>query len=95
MAFVPFAYQVTVPLLPGLITCGRTLDEAREMASDAIRCHIEGLRKDGEPIPDERSTREEKCESPFRGTTVLIYQLRFKSILRQAELTTEEFLSLC
>lgn len=53
-------YQVTVPLLPGLITYGRTLVEAREMARDAIRCHIEGLRKDGERIPDEKSARKEK-----------------------------------
>lgn len=53
-------YQVTVPLLPGLITYGRTLDEAREMALDAIRCHLEGLRQDGEPIPDEKTARKEK-----------------------------------
>jgi len=53
-------YQVTVPLLPGLITYGRTLDEAREMARDAIKCHLEGLLKDGEPIPDEKSARKEK-----------------------------------
>lgn len=53
-------YQVTVPLLPGVITYGRTLNEAREMARDAIRCHLEGLRKDGEPIPDERTARKEK-----------------------------------
>jgi predicted RNase H-like HicB family nuclease len=53
-------YQVTVPLLPGLITYGRTMAEAREMARDAIRCHIEGLRKDGERIPNEKSARKEK-----------------------------------
>ncbi|MHB8501865.1 MAG: type II toxin-antitoxin system HicB family antitoxin [Candidatus Acidiferrales bacterium] len=53
-------YQVTVPLLPGLITYGRTLGEAREMAADAIRVHLEGLRKDGEPIPDETTARTEK-----------------------------------
>jgi antitoxin HicB len=53
-------YQVTVPLLPGVITYGRTLAEAREMARDAIRCHIEGLRKDGERIPDEKNARKEK-----------------------------------
>jgi antitoxin HicB len=47
-------YQVTVPLLPGLVTYGRTLDEAKEMARDAIECHIEGLRKSGECIPNER-----------------------------------------
>ena len=53
-------YRVTVPLLPGLITFGRTLAEAREMVRDAILCHIEGLRKDGEQIPDEKSTIQEK-----------------------------------
>jgi|SRR5689334_1264089 antitoxin HicB len=53
-------YQVTVPLLPGLITYGRTLAEARQMARDAIRCHLEGLQKDGERIPDEKSTIQEK-----------------------------------
>jgi len=53
-------YQVTVPMLPGLITYGRTLTEAREMATDAIRVHLEGLRRDGEPIPDETASRTEK-----------------------------------
>jgi len=55
-------YPVTVPLLPAVITYGRTLEEAREMARDAIRCHLEGLRKDGEPspIPNEKTARKEK-----------------------------------
>src|SRR5260370_38373423 len=53
-------YQVTVPLLPGLITYGRTLPEAREMARDAILCHLESMKKDGERIPDEKSTIQEK-----------------------------------
>ena len=44
-------YTVTVPCLPGLVTEGRTLEEARAMAADAIRCHIESLQKDGESIP--------------------------------------------
>lgn len=60
-------YQVTVPLLPGLITYGRTLDEARTMARDAIRCHLEGLRKDGERIPDERRARQEKLRVALSG----------------------------
>ncbi len=47
-------YEVTVPLLPGVITYGRTEQEALEMARDAIRCHLDGLRKSGDPIPDER-----------------------------------------
>jgi len=43
-------YQVTVPLLPGLITFGRTHAEARLMARDAIRCHVDGLLRDFKQI---------------------------------------------
>lgn len=48
--FEPLAeggYMVIVPALPGVITCGNTLPEARRMAMDAIKCHLEGLLKDG------------------------------------------------
>jgi predicted RNase H-like HicB family nuclease len=44
-------YTVTVSALPGLVTGGRTLAEARLMAIDAIRCHLESMLKDGEEIP--------------------------------------------
>lgn len=40
-------YTVTVPKLPGLVTEGDNLKEAREMAKDAIRCYIEALLKNG------------------------------------------------
>jgi predicted RNase H-like HicB family nuclease len=53
-------YQVTVPVLPGLITYVRTLDEARRMAVDAVRCHLDGMRKAGEEIPGEAGSRTEK-----------------------------------
>lgn len=39
-------YTVTVPKLPGLVTEGDNLKEAREMAKDAIRCYIESLLKE-------------------------------------------------
>jgi|SRR3989441_6085570 len=51
-------YQVTVPLLPGLITYGRTLAEAREMARDAILCHVEGRKGIGSPSTLVRSVLE-------------------------------------
>jgi len=46
-------YVVTCPSLPGLVTEGDTLEEAREMAVDAIRGYIESLVKDGLPISPE------------------------------------------
>jgi predicted RNase H-like HicB family nuclease len=55
-------YTVTVPALPGLVTGGKSLEEARIMAADAIRCHLESLVKDGETIPEEQSVEMEKLE---------------------------------
>jgi predicted RNase H-like HicB family nuclease len=47
------SFAVVFPTFPEIVTFGRTLDEARAMARDALRCHLEGLRKDGEAIPAE------------------------------------------
>jgi len=41
-------YVVTCSPLPGLVTEGDTLAEARLMAQEAIRAYLESLRKDGE-----------------------------------------------
>jgi predicted RNase H-like HicB family nuclease len=49
-------YTVTCPALPGLVTYGETLEEARAMAADAIRGYIQCLREDGEPIPESDPT---------------------------------------
>ena len=49
-------YEVLVPAIPEIVTYGRTLKEAKEMARDAIKCHIEGLVKAGEPIPRDIAT---------------------------------------
>jgi predicted RNase H-like HicB family nuclease len=46
-------FAVVFPAFPEIVTFGRTLDEARAMARDALRCHLEGLRKDGETISPE------------------------------------------
>ena len=53
-------YQVTVPLLPGLVSYGRDFAEAKEMATDAIRCYLDGLRKDDIEIPQESSLVQER-----------------------------------
>jgi predicted RNase H-like HicB family nuclease len=46
-------YVVTFPALPGLVTEGETLEEARSMATDALRCYLEGHLEDGLQIPIE------------------------------------------
>ena len=44
-------YVVTCPALPGLVTHGETIDEARHMAQDAMRGYVATLIEDGEPVP--------------------------------------------
>ncbi|MGH7869289.1 MAG: type II toxin-antitoxin system HicB family antitoxin [Candidatus Dormibacteraceae bacterium] len=49
-------FTALVSALPGCVTCGRTLAEAREMARDAISGYIESLRKHKEPVPTDSET---------------------------------------
>ena len=46
-------YNVVVPALPGCITWGATLEEARRMAEDAIQLYVESLVANGEPVPED------------------------------------------
>ncbi len=48
-------YGVSFPDLPGVISAGATLDEARQMAAEALALHIEGMADEGEPIPEPAS----------------------------------------
>ncbi len=49
------SYGVTVPDLPGCISVGDTLDEACDMAREAIEGHVETMIMHGEPVPKQRS----------------------------------------
>ncbi|MGH7802662.1 MAG: type II toxin-antitoxin system HicB family antitoxin [Thermodesulfobacteriota bacterium] len=55
-------YNVIVPAIPEICTFGETLEEAREMAKDAIRCYLESAIKTGEPIPKDVKPREEQVK---------------------------------
>ncbi len=44
-------YGVSFPDFPGCITAGSSIDEAKEMALDALTLHIKGMAADGEKIP--------------------------------------------
>jgi len=45
-------FTVTCPALPGLVTYGETLDEARAMAQDAMDGLIEVMLEGGETVPE-------------------------------------------
>jgi len=47
-------YWTEVPALPGCGSQGETVEEAVAMTRDAIQGYLASLKKQGEPIPDER-----------------------------------------
>jgi len=57
-------YTVTVPALPGLVTEGKSLEHARRMAKDAVRCYVEGLKKAKKPVPLEGETVQLRLAVP-------------------------------
>ena len=56
-------FVVTVPSLPGLVSYGKDLAEAKEMAKDAIKCHLESLIKRSSSAP--RKTKGSPKTTPF------------------------------
>jgi antitoxin HicB len=52
------SYTAIVPALPGCITWGENIEQAMEMAKEAITGYIEVLKEEGEPIPDDNETLE-------------------------------------
>ncbi len=53
-------YNVIIPAIPEICTFGATIEEAREMAKDAIRCFLESALKTGEPIPTDVEPAKER-----------------------------------
>lgn len=51
-------YGVEFPDLPGCFSAGVDLNEARAMAAEALRGHLDFLKADGDPIPPPSSLRQ-------------------------------------
>lgn len=45
-------YWAEVPSLEGCFAQGETIEEVLEEAREAISCHLEALRLEGQPLPD-------------------------------------------
>jgi predicted RNase H-like HicB family nuclease len=45
-------YSAYVPDLPGCVSTGNTREEVECNIREAIEFHLEGMREDGEPVPE-------------------------------------------
>jgi predicted RNase H-like HicB family nuclease len=48
-------YSAYVPDLPGCVAVGDTIEEIEQMILEAIEFHLEGMRLNGESIPEPKS----------------------------------------
>ena len=76
-------YGVDFPDFPGCITAGKTLEDARRMAGEALNFHIAGMREDGETIPAP-STLDDIMVDPHHAdaVAVLIDAVGRRSVVR-------------
>jgi predicted RNase H-like HicB family nuclease len=54
----PDNYAAYVPDLPGCVSTGATREEVERNIREAIAFHLEGMRLEGEPIPEPTSWTE-------------------------------------
>ena len=65
-------YGVSFPDLPGCVTAGVDLDDARRMAEEALALHLEGIEEDGEPVPEPSSLEAIMTDRPNREAVAIL-----------------------
>ena len=69
-------YGVSFPDFPGCVTAGSTLEEARRMAAEALAFHIEGMREDGEEIPEPSTLDELRGDPAMKGAVAFLVEVK-------------------
>lgn len=64
-------YGVEFPDLPGCVSAGHTLEEAKAMAAEALVRHVSVLQEMSEPVPLP-SSLDQLAEDPHRGNAVMV-----------------------
>jgi len=65
-------YGVSFPDFPGCVTAGSSIDEAKDMAQEALALHIEGLVEEGEALPEPSSLEAIMTEAANRDAVAFL-----------------------
>ena len=65
-------FGVSFPDFPGVVTAGKSLDDARAMAEEALTFHVEGMIADNEAIPESSSLEEVMANPENRDGVVML-----------------------
>ena len=72
-------YGVSFPDFPGVISAGTDLDDARQMASEALAFHLEGLVEDGADIPEPSSLENIMADADNRKGVAILVGVRMET----------------
>lgn len=73
-------YGVDFPDFPGCITAGKTLEEAKDMATEALQGHIDCMAEYGEEIPDPSSLEKVMGDSDNKDAVAFLVEVRLAKV---------------
>jgi len=82
-------YGVIFPDFPTCITAGETLDEAQNMAQEALQFHIDGMIEDKEEIPSPSGLKKVKMKYK-NPEAFLVIPVRIPSKFTRINITVDE-----
>ena len=65
-------FSVSFPDFPGCITAGSNIDEAKDMAQEAVEFHIQGMIEDGEKLPDPSKLEDIMNDPDYHDVAALL-----------------------
>ena len=75
-------FGVSFPDFPGCVTAGKTLEEARRFAEEALALHVTGMLEDGETVP-EPSTIDDIANDPnLKGAVAFLVKANIEKTVR-------------
>lgn len=69
-------FGVSFPDLPGCVSVGATMQEARVNAEEALALHVDGMIEDGEPVPPPSTLDAVMADPANRDGAVIIVPLK-------------------
>jgi predicted RNase H-like HicB family nuclease len=75
-------FGVSFPDFPGCVTAGKTLEEARRMAAEALALHIQGMSEDGETIPEPSALDDVADDPALKGAVAFLVSVGLDKTVR-------------
>lgn len=73
-------YGVDFPDFPGCITAGKTLEEAKDMAQEALQGHLDCMIEYGDEIPEPRSLETIMNDSNNKDAVAFLVEVRLSKV---------------